>query len=279
LSLHPGRSAGHAGRVTQTVTMDRAQLADFLRTRREALQPEDVGLPRGPRRRTGGLRREEVAALSGMSTDYYSRIEQQRGPQPSEQMLAAIARGLHLSLDERDHLFRIGGHPIPRRILRDDHLSPGMLRILDRLRDTPAIVVNRYGETLLQTPMAQALFGDETRYSGLDRSVVYRWFTDPASRDCYPPEDHPMHARIFTAQLRRRYALLEISPEFAEIWAEHEVGLTHVDRKRIVHPGLGVLELWCQNLHDPDQDQVLVVFTAVPGSPSYEKLQLLAAVG
>lgn len=77
--------------------MDRAQLADFLRTRREALQPEDVGLPRGPRRRTRGLRREEAAALSGMSTDYYSRLEQQRGPQPSEPMLAAIARGLRLS--------------------------------------------------------------------------------------------------------------------------------------------------------------------------------------
>jgi transcriptional regulator with XRE-family HTH domain len=87
--------------------MDREQLADFLRTRREALQPEDVGLPRGQRRRTGGLRREEVAALCGMSADYYSRIEQQRGSRPSEPMLAAIARGLHLSLDERDHLFRL----------------------------------------------------------------------------------------------------------------------------------------------------------------------------
>jgi transcriptional regulator with XRE-family HTH domain len=272
--------------------MDRAQLADFLRTRREALQPEDVGLPRGPRRRTGGLRREEVATLSGMSTDYYTRIEQQRGPQPSEQMLAAIARGLHLSLDERDHLFRLGGHAVPRRVLRDDHLSPGMLRILDRLQDTPAIVVNRYGETILQTPMAVALLGDESRYTGLDRSTVYRWFTDPSSRDRYVAEDHPLHARVFTAQLRARYAtdpdgrageivkaLLEVSPEFAALWAEHEVGLTHVDRKRIVVPELGVLELWCQNLFDPTQEQMLVVFTAAPGSPSYEKLQLLAAVG
>src|SRR3954452_22464344 len=84
--------------------MDRALLADFLRARREVLQPEDVGLPRGPRRRTGGLRREEVAPLAGMSADYYSRIEQQRGPTPSEQVLAALARGLHLSLTERDHL-------------------------------------------------------------------------------------------------------------------------------------------------------------------------------
>ncbi|WP_432847641.1 helix-turn-helix domain-containing protein [Amycolatopsis sp. CA-161197] len=80
--------------------MDRPELAKFLRARREALQPEDVG----PRRRTSGLRREEVAALSGVSSDYYSRIEQQRGPVPSEQILAAIAHGLHLTLAERDHL-------------------------------------------------------------------------------------------------------------------------------------------------------------------------------
>jgi transcriptional regulator with XRE-family HTH domain len=277
--------------VAETGSMNRAQLADFLRTRREALQPEDVGLPRGPRRRTGGLRREEVAALSGMSTDYYARIEQQRGPQPSEQMLAAIARGLHLSLDERDHLFRLAGHAAPQRVLRDDHLSPGMMRIVDRLPDTPAIVVNRYGETLLQTPMALALLGDETHFTGLARSVVYRWFTDPASRAVYPVEDHPLHARIFTAQLRSTYAaapggrageivntLLASSPEFVEVWAEHEIGLTHTDRKRIQHRELGVLELWCQNLLDPDQAQVLVVFTAAPGSASYEKLQLLAAV-
>src|SRR6185436_16037869 len=113
--------------------MDRAQLADFLRRRREALQPEDVGLSRGPRRRTAGLRREEVAALCDMSVDYYSRLEQQRGPQPSEQMIAAIARGLRLTLDERDYLFRLAGHTAPARAQRTDHVSPGMLRILDRL--------------------------------------------------------------------------------------------------------------------------------------------------
>lgn len=93
--------------------MDRAQLADFLRTRREALQPEDVGLPRGARRRSRGLRREEVAVLAYMSTDYYARIEQQRGPTPSEPILAAIARALRLTLDERNHLFRIAGHHTP----------------------------------------------------------------------------------------------------------------------------------------------------------------------
>lgn len=272
---------------------DRAQLAEFLRSRREALQPEDVGLPRGPRRRTGGLRREEVAALSGMSTDYYTRIEQQRGPNPSEQMLAAIARGLHLSLHERDHLFRIAGFSAPQRALRTDHLNPGMMRVLDRLDDTPAMVLTRLGETLRQTRMAKALLGDQMRFTGLARSTVYRWFTDPGSRAVYPVEDHPIHGRAFTAKLRDAYllegkgsrsaavvdALLAASPEFAAVWAEHDISTAHPDYKRISHPELGVLELHCQTLLDPDQSQTLLVFTAVPGTESYEKLQLLAVLG
>ncbi|MEV6349027.1 helix-turn-helix transcriptional regulator [Actinoplanes sp. NPDC051851] len=272
--------------------MDREQLAHFLRTRREALQPEDVGLPRGQRRRTGGLRREEVASLAGMSSDYYGRIEQQRGPAPSGQMLAALARALHLNLSERDHLFRLGGHPVPLRTFRDDHISPGMMRIVDRLGDTPAMVMSRFGETLRQTPMAVALFGDETHFTGLSRAVVHRWFTDPASRRIYPERDHGKHGRIFAAQLRQMYAaaphgrageivsaLLAASPEFAAIWDTHEVGLTHVEHKVLVHPELGEIEVHCQTLYEPEQEQALLVFTAVPGSASYEKLQMLSAVG
>jgi transcriptional regulator with XRE-family HTH domain len=273
--------------------MDRAQLADFLRSRREALQPEDVGLPRGDRRRTGGLRREEVAALAGMSADYYSRIEQQRGPMPSEQMVAALARALHLSLSERDHLFDLGGHPAPRRVRRDDHLSPTMMRIVERLSDSPALVMSRFGETLMQTRPAVALLGDYTRFTGMSRYLVYRWFTDPAQRDLYPPEDHDLRGRVFTVDLRVAYtadpagrageivaALLAVSGEFAEVWRRHEVDVTHHhDLKRYRHPELGDLELYCQRLIDPDQAQELLVFSATPGSVSYEKLQMLAAVG
>src|SRR5215204_385470 len=109
--------------------IDIAGLAEFLRRRREALQPEDVGLSRGPRRRTEGLRREEVAVLCHMSTDYYARLERGTGPQPSEQMVASIAQGLHLSVDERDHVFRLAGHHPPARGASGDHISPGMLRI------------------------------------------------------------------------------------------------------------------------------------------------------
>ncbi|MFC1415643.1 helix-turn-helix transcriptional regulator [Streptacidiphilus cavernicola] len=274
--------------------MDRAQLADFLRTRREALQPEDVGLPRGSRRRTAGLRREEVAALCGMSPDYYSRIEQQRGPQPSEPMLAAIARGLHLSLDERDHLFRTAGHSTPTRSLRTDHVNPGIMRILDRLDDTPAQVVSLLGETLVQTRPAVALLGDETVFTGLDRCLAYRWFTDPRARRIHPEADHARHSRIITSELRAVYsrlgddprvnevldALLERSEEFAALWHAHEVSLRRPEEpKRIQHPELGVLELHCQVLFDHDQAQVLLVYTATPGTESHDKLRMLSVLG
>ena len=145
--------------------MDRAQLADFLRRRRDALRPADVGLTSGPRRRTEGLRREEVAALCGMSVDYLARLEQQRGPQPSDQMLAAIARGLRLTQDERDHLFQLAGRNAPQRALGADHVSPGMMRVLDRLYDTPAQVVTGLGEVLVQNQTATALLGDASQYT------------------------------------------------------------------------------------------------------------------
>jgi transcriptional regulator with XRE-family HTH domain len=272
--------------------MDRALLADFLRARREALQPEEVGLPRGSRRRTRGLRREELAVLAGMSADYYSRLEQQRGPMPSEQMLAALARALNLSLSEREHLFALGGHSAPRRALRDEQVSPAIRLIVERLSDTPAIVFSRFGETLLQTRAAVALLGDYTRFTGMSRYLVYRWFTDPAQRALYPPEDHALRGRVFTVDIRAAYtadptgtageiveALLAVSPEFAEVWRLHEVDVTHHhDLKRYRHPELGELELYARRLMDPDEGQELLVFLAEPGSPSDEKLQRLIAM-
>jgi len=273
--------------------MDKSQLADFLRRRREALQPEDVGLSRGSRRRAEGLRREEVAALCDMSVDYYSRLEQGRSPQPSEQMLAAIARGLRLTLDERDHLFRLGGHNAPVRALRSEHISPGLMRVLDRLQDTPAQVVSELGEILLQSATARVLFGDETQLTGMSRSIVYRWFTDPIARDVFPDEERPAQSRNLTADLRTVYAkygsssragavvdaLLVQSPEFAELWAAHEINSVHSYEKRLQNPEVGVLTLQCQLLHDHDQGQSLLIYTASPGSDSYHKLQLLAVIG
>ncbi|MBQ6644943.1 MAG: helix-turn-helix domain-containing protein, partial [Saccharopolyspora sp.] len=112
--------------------MDRAALASFLFRRREALRPGDVGLPNGARRRTPGLRREEVASLAGMSTDYYTRLEQRRGPHPSAQLLTALSRALRLTADERDHLFRIAGQSAPTSMDAATHVAPALLRVLDR---------------------------------------------------------------------------------------------------------------------------------------------------
>ncbi|GAA3546605.1 transcriptional regulator [Aeromicrobium flavum] len=273
--------------------MKSPELADFLRRRREVMQPEDVGLSRGPRRRAVGLRREEVAELAGMSTDYYARLERGDGPQPSEQMVEGIARALRLTLAERDHLFTLVGHTAPRRTRRSDHVSPGLMRVLDRLADTPAQVMAGPDATLIQTAPAVALLGDQTHFTGLARSNVYRWYTDPTSRLIYPEEDRAHYGAVFTAQLRSAAAphgpgsraaavvasLLEQSPEFVEVWSQHEVGLQHTDQKRFDHPEVGRLELHCQSLLDPDQDQTLLVFTATPGSESHERLQLLGVIG
>ena len=273
--------------------IDRDGLADFLRRRREALQPEDVGLPRGQRRRTSGLRREEVAALCHMSTDYYSRLEQERGPQPSEQMIASIAQGLHLSRDERDHLFRLAGHQPPASTAAGDHISPGTMRIFDRLTDTPAEVVTELGETLRQTPLGMALVGDLSRHTGPSRSIGYRWFTDPAARALYAVEDHALLSRRYVSGLRglvalrgpdsraKRYAdlLLAESAEFRTLWDAHEIGVRPDGTKRLVHPEVGALELHCQTLIDPEQSHLLLVYTAVPGSESHDKLRLLSVIG
>jgi transcriptional regulator with XRE-family HTH domain len=274
-------------------TLDRAALGAFLRARREALQPEDVGLRRGPRRRTHGLRREEVADLCGMSTDYLARLERGHGPQPSQQMAAAIARGLRLTPAERDHLFLLCGYRAPHQRVRGEHVSPGLMRVLDRLHDTPAQVMGPLGETLLQTPPAIALLGEQTHYTGPARSAPYRWFTDPTARDRYHPDDHDHNSRVNVALLRaaatrdgaRSHAahlvasLLRDSPEFAALWQRHEVGLRWSDTKRFIHPEVGSLDLFCQNLHDPDQSQSLLVFTATPGTDSHEKLALLNVLG
>ena len=270
--------------------MDTSGLAQFLRLRRAALQPEDVGLPRGARRRTDGLRREEVSALCHMSTDYYTRLERQRGPRPSVQMVRAIAQGLRLTLDERDHLLRLAGHQPPPRTASSDHISPGLGRVLDRLGDTPAAIVTELGETLRQTPLAVALNGDTTGYEGPARSIGYRWFTDPDARRRYLPEDRVVLSRRFVSGLRQLVALrgpdsraagladllLDHSEEFVVLWAEQEVGVGPPDVKRLVHPDVGLLELQCQTLRDPVQSHSLLVYTAIPGTDSHGRLMRLA---
>jgi transcriptional regulator with XRE-family HTH domain len=272
--------------------MDREDLADFLRRRRESLQPDDVGLPAGRRRRTAGLRREEVAQLANMSTDFYARIEQRRGSRPSEATVAALARALRLTLDERDHLFHVAGYEPPARGIRSDHVSPPLLRILDHL-DAPAQITSDLAVTLVQNEGAVALLGDQTHYEGPSRSLFYRWFTGTEEREYYPREDHDEHSRTYVANLRaiqgrdradtEARELVELlraeSPEFARLWDEHEVGIRRDTHKRVINPAVGMLELDCQILTAESQTERLLVFTAAPGSEDAEKLKLLAVVG
>ncbi|MDQ0577209.1 helix-turn-helix transcriptional regulator [Agromyces albus] len=273
--------------------MDRPALAEFLRSRRDALRPEDVGLATGSRRRVPGLRRDEVASLTGMSTDYYVRLEQARGPHPSEQMLAALARALRLSYDERDYLYRLADLNAPARSSLDTHVVPALARVLDRLDDTPALILSSLGETLLQNRLSKALLGDHSRYAGPARSSVYRWFTDPTERESYPAADRARQSQAQVANLRAAYAaagqqsragvlvrqLQKQSAEFAEIWRTHVVGTRFGDHKTLVHPQVGHIELDCQVMFNEDQSQALLVLTAAPRSEAADKLALLAVLG
>jgi transcriptional regulator with XRE-family HTH domain len=273
--------------------VDRTELADFVRRSRERIRPEEVGLTSGPRRRTPGLRREEVAQLAGMSVDYVVRLEQARAPRPSDQMLSALARALRLADDERDHLFWLAGRPPPRHGGGTTHVRPAVLRLLDDLRDSAAFVASDLGQFLAMNELAKALLGDQTVYTGREASVTWRWFTDPAARDRYPAEDHGKHSRFRVATLRataaRRAgdddvedlvgALLAASEEFGRLWSEHQVQVPRERRKRLIHPTVGLIEVDCETLLTPEQDQELVLLTARPDTDAAERLRLVQVVG
>ncbi|MBK3566876.1 helix-turn-helix transcriptional regulator [Streptomyces sp. MBT62] len=273
--------------------MNRAELADFLRRSRARLDPSDVGLTAGARRRTPGLRREEVAQLAGMSVDYYTRLEQSRGPRPSRQMLTALARALRLTDDERDHLFHLTGEEPPRRGGGTAHLRPALLLVLDRLHDTPAHVSSDCGEVIAQNAMARALSGDAFARPPRERNLLRRFFLDPASRELFPPEDIPEHARAHVANLRAVAAtrpddpepaalvaeLRAASEEFASLWDQHEVAVRRQSTKRFRHPLVGLLELDCEVLLNQDAHHLLIIHTARKGTESYERLQLLRVIG
>ncbi|MEU9217128.1 helix-turn-helix transcriptional regulator [Streptomyces sp. NPDC048376] len=271
-----------------------AELGAFLRSRRERIRPADVGLPAGPRRRVPGLRREEVAQLAGASVDYYNELERGAGSQPSEQMIAALARALRLSADERDYLYRLADRPVPVQGGPASHVHPGMLDLLGRMTSTPAQVITDLHVTLVQNPLAVALLGDQSGYRGPRASFVHRWFTEPEARLLYPEADHGAQSRAFVADLRaaaaRRDAkdaevgsmirtLLGVSPEFAALWADHEVAFRRDDRKRLLHPVIGLIEVNCLNLFSEDGRQRLLWFTPAVGTDSAGLLELLSVVG
>lgn len=274
--------------------MDRDALSKFLTHRRNALQPADVGLQAGPRRRAVGLRREEVAQHTGMSADYYTRLEQGRSTQPSVQILSALARALRLTPDARDYLYRTAGLDAPDRHNSGDYVAPGLLRVMDRLADTPAFILSAIGETLVQNDPAKALFGDNSHLSGVERSEVYRWFMNgDEARLHYPEGDRDRQGRALVASLRVAYGamgarsraaelvnqLQQRSAEFAAIWEDHEVHRRFVDHKTIIHPELGEIEVDCQVLFTEDESHALVILTATPHSEAESKLRLLSVLG
>lgn len=272
--------------------MERDQLADFLRRRREAIRPAEVGIADGPRRRTSGLRREEVATLAGMSVDYVVRLEQGRSSQPSVQLLGALARALRLSDDERDHLFHLAGHRPPPADGVARQARAGLIRMLDLLGDTPALVLSDLGEILAQNRAALLLTGDHTGLSGDRRYIAYRWFTDPAVRAITPPEEQERHARQLVADLRaaagRRTGdstvaglvdrMQAASADFRRLWAEHEVAVRRADRKTLLHLRVGRLLMNCETLVTPDQGQQLLVLTPADAE-ARERLELLRVIG
>ncbi|MCK9878689.1 helix-turn-helix transcriptional regulator [Frankia sp. Ag45/Mut15] len=269
-------------------TMDRAELAAMLRTWRARLTPDEVGLPQGPRRRTPGLRREEVALLAGISPDYLVRLEQGRGPHPSGSVLTALGRALRLDEDERDHLFDLAGAHPPRAGRIDGTVRPSVPRLIDRLSD-PAILCDAKGGTIAWNPLAVALLGDFTTWPSGHRNVAWWRFTGPPGRLVRTPEEEDVWADEIVADLRvaaARYPgdagvrsliadLRRISPDFEWRWQQRGATQRRSARKRIAHPAVGLVEVDCDVLHLPEADQRLVVYTAEPGSPAAAPLDLL----
>jgi transcriptional regulator with XRE-family HTH domain len=270
------------GDITTDMGMHRDDLADFLRRSRGRLSPRDVGLVEGPRRRTPGLRREEVAALARMSADYYMRLEQARSPQPSVQILAALTRALRLTIDERDHLYLLAGHRPPEGARAGEYLRPGLRYLLDRLDGVPVQVVSDLGDLLAQNDLALALFGCVCTVAEEDRNIVLSWFTDPGVRGHFAVEEHEEQARQLVADLRAATThrggdaasrslvarLRAASPEFAALWDRHEVAVRRSHPYRLVHPDLGRIDLDCEVLATPAADQRLRIFTPPPGGTS-----------
>ncbi len=259
------------------------ELSGFLRSRRARLQPRDVGLEPGPRRQTPGLRRTEVALLAGISVDYYVRLEQGRGPRPSEQVLAALGRALRLTGDEHAYLRRLA-HPAP--VAPPRAVPANVLRLLDRLGDVPAMVIDAGFDMVAWNRMLVALIGDPAGWPPRRRNRLRRLFD---TGDTITGNRLDL-ARLCVADLRAggRYPadpavrslvdeLRGTSPEFARLWAEREVAVQRTLTKRTVHPVAGALELDCEILEVPGHEHRLLVYTAAPGTPSAEGLRRLAS--
>jgi transcriptional regulator with XRE-family HTH domain len=233
----------------------RRELGAFLRSRRERISPEQVGLPPAGRRRTPGLRREEVAQLAGVGVTWYTWLEQGRDIRPSEQVLDAIARTLMFDPHERAHLFTLAGNPQPTIEQECRALAPSVQQLLDQLEPFPACVTNaRYDILAFNTTYAH-LIEDLNALPFEDRNSLWLLFTRPAWRAAlldWPDAVHWMVGQ-YRAAMAEHVAepswkclvkrLLQVSPEFAELWERHEVVAPENRTKRIVSPRVGLLRL------------------------------------
>ncbi|MBB5871007.1 transcriptional regulator with XRE-family HTH domain [Allocatelliglobosispora scoriae] len=272
--------------------MNREELAAFLRSRRERVRPAEVGLPEGPRRRTPGLRRQEVAELAGMSVEYYVRLEQARGPRPSRQILQSLGRALMLSIDERAHLHHLAGRVVPPRSLPRRDVPDGVLHLLASLTDTPAFVLDAKYDVLAWNELAVSFIGDLSTVPESNRNVARWTFRAPDLAKHLTDEQESRFVRTLVSDLRTAVArypddetipelvaeLLRDSPEFGELWAEHDVATHRNLTKRLNHPIVGPIEFECQILLIPDRDQRVVLYSAAPGSASHEAMKHLREI-
>jgi transcriptional regulator with XRE-family HTH domain len=269
----------------------RRELAEFLKARRTRLRPQDVGLEPGPRRRVPGLRREEIALLAGVSSDYYQRMEQGRDVRPSEQVLDALARALNFSPEETRHLHTLAAaarKPVPRRARGPEVVPPTTLRLL-RSMTAPALVVGRHLDVLAWNPLAAALLGELTALPRPARNMLWLLLQPGADLTC---PDRAATVGELTAMLRTAVAAdpghpraLELvgelavhSAEFRTLWGRHDIEETTRGRMRLAHPLVGELTLdWdAYRLPGTPGGPMVVAYTAEEGSPDSERLQLLA---
>jgi transcriptional regulator with XRE-family HTH domain len=268
-------------------------LADSLRSWRERLAPGDAGLPTQARRRAPGLRREEVAQLAGVSVNYLVRLEQGRARNPSPQVVAALARALRLTADERDHLFRLAGQAPPASGRMRRHVTPGVQRMLDRLTDLPVLVMDAGWTVVSWNPLAAALIGDFSAREGHERNILWRQFMSDDSRFVRDAEEQAELEAEGVADLGAalgRYPedpdlralvadLRAASPRFEALWQLRPAEVRTAARKTIRHPEVGDITVDCDVLTVHGTDLRLIVYSAPPGSPDAERLKLLGVVG
>ncbi|WP_073373969.1 helix-turn-helix transcriptional regulator [Nocardiopsis flavescens] len=274
--------------------MDRGEMAGFLRGRRERIAPADVGLPAGTRRRTPGLRREEVAQLAFISTEYYTRLEQARGPRPSREVLAGLARALRLSDAERDHLHHLAGTPPGPPPGPSREVRPSILRLLRKLPGSAGVVLTATYDVIAWNDLAAALLGDFSAVPPRERNFVRQVFlAPPGAERRYRMSDMAAFSRAAVQDLRAAAArypddpgvaslvgdLLSGSEEFVQLWAANDVDPAADLRKTVLHPLVGPVTLDCDVLDVADRDQRVVIYTPEPGSPAESALRLLSVVG